>query len=96
MSSILASGLLGAQGGRRREQGWASAPGRKEPFGQAGPQDSRVPISNPTHTPQHHRPQHLVPSANTHRFPKPALLKGTITHPPAPPPTAPPANTDLT
>lgn len=29
----------------------ASAPGRKEPFGQAGPQDSRVPISNPTHPP---------------------------------------------
>lgn len=61
---------------------------------QAGPLDSRAPLSNPTRapTPHHPRPHGSTPSANIHKLPNPALFQGTITHPPAPPPS----NMDLT
>lgn len=97
MSSILTGGLLGTHGGRKREQGWRRLyQGERNPSDKRGHKIPECKSATPPTT-HHHRPQHSVPSANTHRLPKPALLKGTITHPPAPPPTtAQPANMDLT
>lgn len=90
MSSILTGGLLGAHGGRKREQGWRRLyQGERNPSDKRGHKIPECKSATPPTT-HHHRPQHSIPSANTHRLPKPALLKEPSSiHPRLPPPHSP-------
>lgn len=76
MSSILAGGLLGALGGRRREQGWRSLhSGERNPLEERGHKIPECQSATPPTHHHHHRPQ-LSGTLRQHTdSPKPALLK---------------------